>query len=104
TGDVVDLAPEEPIREHAPLVTVLRYGRKSRQVELPVMGSRAFTEVGTLGLGCESRSSDHRGRLHFQLRGAADDVTFDDGDAAEAAASETRAGAACVVSHAATCE
>jgi hypothetical protein len=104
TGDVVELAPDEPIREHAPLVTVLRYGRKSRQVELPVMVSVAFTEVGTLELWCESRSTDHRWRLQFQLRGAADEVTSDDGDDAESTASETLSAPDAVVSDAAIAE
>jgi len=104
TGDVVDLAPDEPIREHAPLVTVLRYGRKSRQVELPVVVSVAFTEVGTLELWCESRSSDHRWRLQFQLRDAADDVTTDDGDDEESSASETLSAPDAVVSDAAIAE
>src|SRR5262245_49727056 len=109
TGDVVDLAPDEPIREHAPLVTVLRYGRKSRQVELPVMVSVAFTEVGTLELWCESRSSDHRWRLQFQLRGAADDVRTPDGndgsdDAAAPADSETLSPPDAVVSDGAIAE
>jgi hypothetical protein len=104
TGDVVDLAPDEPIREHAPLVTVLRYGRKSRQVELPVTVSVAFTEVGTLELWCESRSSDHRWRLQFQLRGTADDVTADHGDDEESTASETLSAPDAVVSDAAIAE
>jgi hypothetical protein len=104
TGDVVDLAVDEPIREHAPLVTVLRYGRKSRQVELPVMVSVVFTEVGTLELWCESRSSEHRWRLQFQLRGAADDLTTDDDDEAESTASETVAAPDAVVSDAAIVE
>lgn len=104
TGDVVDLAADEPIREHAPLVTVLRYGRKSRQVELPVLVSVAFTEVGTLELWCESRSSDHRWRLQFQLRGAAEDVTTDDGDDAESTASETLSGSDAVISDSAIAE
>ena len=47
---------------------MLRYGRKSRQVELPVRLSVAFTEVGTLELWCESQVSDHRWRVQFQLR------------------------------------
>ena len=46
------LAPGDDAHEHAPLVTVFRYGRKSRQVELPVRLSVAFTEVGTLELWC----------------------------------------------------
>ena len=100
-GDVVGLAPDEPIREHTPLVTVLRYGRKSRQVELPVVVSVAFTEVGTLELWCESRSSDHRWRLQFQLRGAADAVTTDDDDEAESTDAETPAPPDAVISDAA---
>jgi hypothetical protein len=104
SGDVVDLAPDEPIREHAPLVTVLRYGRKSRQVELPVMLSVTFTEVGTLELWCESRSSDHRWRLQFQLRGAADDVTADEGYDAEATASENLSPSDAVISDTAIAE
>ena len=66
-------------RQHAPLVTVLRYGRKSREVELPVRLSVAFTEVGILELWCESQVSDHRWRLQFQLRGEPDDEEDDDG-------------------------
>jgi hypothetical protein len=104
TGDVVDLAPDEPIREHTPLVTVLRYGRRSRQVELPVTVSVAFTEVGTLELWCESRSSDHRWRLQFQLRGAADDVPIDDADAAESTGSETLSAPDAVISDTAIAE
>src|SRR5205823_2997143 len=70
-GEIVSMRPGEEVQAHAPLVTVLRYGRKSRQVELPVRLSVAFTEVGTLELWCQSQVSDHRWRLQFQLRGAA---------------------------------
>jgi hypothetical protein len=69
-GDLVTLGHDDEVHEHAPLVTVLRYGRKSRQIELPVRLAVAFTEVGTLELWCESQVSDHRWRLQFQLRGA----------------------------------
>ena len=67
-GSLVSLRADEDTHEHAPLVTVLRYGRKSRQVDLPVRLSAAFTEVGTLELWCESQVSEHRWRLQFQLR------------------------------------
>jgi hypothetical protein len=67
-GDLVSLLPGDDAREHAPLVTVLRYGRKSRHAELPVRLSVAFTEVGTLELWCESQVSEHRWRLQFQTR------------------------------------
>ena len=76
-GDIVSLQPGDDSREHAPLVTVLRYGRKSRQVELPVRLSVAFTEVGILELWCESQASEHVWRLHFQVRGEPDDEEDD---------------------------
>ena len=72
-GDILSLQPGDDSSEHAPLITVLRYGRKSRQVELPVRLSVAFTEVGILELWCQSQVSDHVWRLHFQVRGEPDD-------------------------------
>jgi DNA-K related protein/Hsp70 protein len=68
-GDVVGLDETEAHR-HAPLITVLRYGKKSREAELSVRLTVKFTEVGTLELWCESLKTDHRWRLQFQLRGA----------------------------------
>jgi molecular chaperone DnaK (HSP70) len=68
-GDVVALDEAETHR-HAPLITVLRYGKKSREAELSVRLTVKFTEVGTLELWCESLKTDHRWRLQFQLRGA----------------------------------
>ena len=60
---------EEQIHRHAPLVTLLRFGKKSRQIELGVQLKASFTEVGTLELWCESLSTQHRWRLQFELRG-----------------------------------
>jgi hypothetical protein len=68
-GDIVQLDANADALQRAPLVTVFRYGRKSRHVELPVRVSAAFTEVGTLELWCRSETSDHRWRLQFQVRG-----------------------------------
>ncbi len=70
-GDLVTLAEDE-IHRHAPLATVLRYGKRSRQVELEVSLSARYTETGTLEVSCASRSSEHRWRLRFQLRGERD--------------------------------
>jgi len=59
---------EANVHRHAPLVTLLRYGKKMRDVHL-IVGLRAsFTEVGTLELWCESRDTPHRWRLQFELR------------------------------------
>ncbi|HZW72248.1 MAG TPA: Hsp70 family protein, partial [Caldimonas sp.] len=57
-GDIVRLDAGVDALQRAPLVTVFRYGRKSRHVELPVRVSAAFTEVGTLELWCRSETSD----------------------------------------------
>jgi hypothetical protein len=67
-GEVAAL-DEANVHRHAPLVTLLRYGKKMRDVHL-IVGLRAsFTEVGTLELWCESRDTPHRWRLQFELRG-----------------------------------
>src|SRR5215472_937261 len=66
-GAIVDLDAEE-VHRHAPLVTLLRYGKKLNQMELAVRLSASFTEVGTLELWCESTNSPHRWRLQFELR------------------------------------
>jgi molecular chaperone DnaK (HSP70) len=59
---------EVDVQRHAPLVTALRYGKRSRRVPLPVRLTALFTETGTLELWCESRPTDHRWRLAFNLR------------------------------------
>jgi len=66
-GEIADLDPDD-VHRHAPLVTLLRYGKKLQQMELAVRLSVSFTEVGTLELWCESTSSSHRWRLQFELR------------------------------------
>jgi molecular chaperone DnaK (HSP70) len=67
-GLVTEIDPEQ-MHRHAPLVTLLRYGKRLEQMELAVRMSVSFTEVGTLELWCESVGSPHRWRLQFELRG-----------------------------------
>jgi hypothetical protein len=67
-GEVVAL-DEENVHRHAPLVTLLRYGKKLREVYLIVRLRVSFTEVGTLEVWCEARDTLHRWRLQFELRG-----------------------------------
>ena len=74
TGDLVSLDPDVDARAHAPLVTVFRFGKKSRHVELPVRLSVAFTEVGTLDVWCRSETTEHRWRLQFQVRSTAEEL------------------------------
>jgi molecular chaperone DnaK (HSP70) len=59
---------EADIHRHPPLVTLLRYGKKMRDVYLTIGLRASFTEVGTLELWCESRDTPHRWRLQFELR------------------------------------
>jgi len=69
-GALAALDPAQ-LHRHAPLVTLLRYGKKLQQMDLAVRLSVSFTEVGTLELWCQSISSPHRWRLQFELRGDA---------------------------------
>ncbi len=73
-GALADLDPLQ-VHRHAPLTTLLRYGKKLQEMELAVRLSVSFTEVGTLELWCESVSSPHRWRLQFELRGKASDAS-----------------------------
>ena len=77
---LVEFSPDDDIQRHAPLVTAFRYGKRSRRVPLAIGLTSAFTETGTLELWCESRTSDHRWRLAFNLRAVEADP-LDDGSA-----------------------
>jgi molecular chaperone DnaK (HSP70) len=66
-GEVAVLDDAE-VHRHPPLVTLLRYGKKMRDVYLTIGLRASFTEVGTLELWCESRETSHRWRLQFELR------------------------------------
>lgn len=68
---LVTFAPgDDALHRHAPLVTALRFGRRSRRVPLAVRLTAVFTETGILELWCESTTTEHRWRLAFNLRGA----------------------------------
>jgi molecular chaperone DnaK (HSP70) len=68
-GSALALDPErDDLHQHAPLTAVLRYGKRSRQAEIPVHLSVRFTELGTLELWLQSAQTEHRWRLQFQLR------------------------------------
>jgi molecular chaperone DnaK (HSP70) len=66
-GEVLAL-DEADVHRHPPLVTLLRYGKKMRDIYLTIGLRATFTEVGTLELWCESRHTPHRWRLEFELR------------------------------------
>jgi uncharacterized protein DUF3731/Hsp70 protein len=70
-GDVVDFAPtDETLHRHAPLTAVIRFGKKGERF-VPVKVGARLTEVGTLETWCDSKISDNRWRLQFELRKAA---------------------------------
>ncbi len=69
-GDVVEFADTEDLHLHAPLSAVLRFGKAGERM-VPVKLGAKLTEVGTLEIWADSKISDHRWRLQFQLRKAA---------------------------------
>jgi molecular chaperone DnaK (HSP70) len=70
---------DDDVHRHAPLVTALRFGKRSRRVPLAVRLTASFTETGTLELWCESTTTEHRWRLSFSLRSAGSNP-LDDAD------------------------
>src|SRR3954469_8908654 len=65
--------PASDTRLHAPLRAVIRFG-KGGERRVPVTLGARLSEVGTLEAWAESKVSEHRWRLHFQLRKTADSV------------------------------
>ena len=71
-GDVVDFAADDAgLHAHAPLHAVIRFGKKAEERLIPVKLGARLTEIGTLESWCESKISDNRWRLQFELRKAA---------------------------------
>ncbi len=79
-GAVVSLTPSEDMydpasdpRLHAPLRAVIRFG-KGGERQVPVTLGARLNEVGTLEAWAESKISEHRWRLQFQLRKSGGDA------------------------------
>lgn len=64
------------------IATVLRFGRSLQARPVSVHLRSHLTETGVLELWCESRSTDHRWRMSFDLRASVDAGTRPDGGAA----------------------
>ena len=93
-GDVVSftasdnmLDPASDPRLHAPLRAVIRFGKGGERLVPVTLGAR-LTEVGTLETWADSKISEHRWRLQFQLR-----KTADNSDSTPAAATGIRSAA-----------
>ena len=72
-GEVVEFPkdhPEDDPHLHAPLNAVLRFGKAGERL-VPVKLGAKLTEVGTLEIWADSKASEHRWRLQFELRKAA---------------------------------
>jgi molecular chaperone DnaK (HSP70) len=71
-GEVVTFSSEEQgeLHLHAPLHAVLRFGKAGERL-VPIKLGAKLTEVGTLEIWAESKASEHRWRLQFELRKAA---------------------------------
>jgi hypothetical protein len=65
------LNPASDPRLHAPLHAVIRFGKGGERLVPVTLGAR-LSEVGTLETWAESKVSEHRWRLQFQLRKSAD--------------------------------
>ncbi len=71
-GQVVEFDRNDPdLHQHAPLEAVIRFGKKTEERAVPVRLGARLTEVGTLEIWADSRISDHKWRLQFELRKAA---------------------------------
>ena len=58
---------DSDLRLHAPLNAVIRFG-KAGERQVPVKLGAKLTEVGTLEIWADSKISEHRWRLQFELR------------------------------------
>ncbi len=69
-GEVVTFTPEEELHQHAPLEALIRFGKGGEKLVPIKLGAR-LTETGTLETWCDSKISENRWRLQFQLRKSA---------------------------------
>ncbi len=71
-GDVVEFPKSDlesgTLHQHAPLHAVIRFGKPGGERHIPVKLGARLTEVGTLEIWADSKVSEHRWRLQFQLR------------------------------------
>ncbi|HWQ54387.1 MAG TPA: Hsp70 family protein [Bryobacteraceae bacterium] len=71
-GGVVEFDAADPdLHMHAPLNAVIRFGRKAGERLIPVKLGARLTEIGTLETWADSKISENRWRLQFELRKAA---------------------------------
>ncbi|MGA3025955.1 MAG: Hsp70 family protein [Bryobacteraceae bacterium] len=69
-GNEVNVTSVPDLHLHAPLNAVIRFGKQGERL-IPVKLGARLTEVGTLEVWADSKISEHRWRLQFELRKAA---------------------------------
>ena len=68
-GQVLEFSTADPeLHMHAPLNAVIRFGKKAEERLIPVKMGARLTEIGTLETWCESKISENRWNLQFELR------------------------------------
>src|SRR5262249_46259918 len=68
-GELIEFPANDPdLHHHAPLHAVIRFGKKAEERLIPVKLGARLTETGTLQTWCESKVSDNRWNLQFELR------------------------------------
>jgi len=65
-GDLVTV--DDTLTALPPIQTVIQYGKKGTQTQIPIHIAARYTELGTLALWCQSLISSHRWQLQFHLR------------------------------------
>src|SRR5579864_6881604 len=66
-GQTLSSADADELHLHAPLNAVIRFGKSGERL-VPVKLRAHLTEVGTLEVWADSKISEHRWRLQFELR------------------------------------
>jgi len=67
-GQLIAVEPE--FNQHAPLDAVIRFGKPTEERLVPIQLTANLTAIGTLELFADSKISEHRWKLEFQLRRA----------------------------------
>jgi hypothetical protein len=67
-GDIVTFTKDDDLHAHAPLNALIRFGKPQGERLVPVKLGATLTAVGTIEIYCDSKISDNRWRLQFELR------------------------------------
>ena len=67
-GQILTAPAMDEFHAHAPLEAVIRFGKPTEERLVPIRLVANLTAIGTLELFAESKVSEHRWKLEFQLR------------------------------------